>query len=208
MAKKKDSNIIPVGVGASIGAVSGAVASALTYPLDTWVAASQAKTLDKLKASIKSEGFRKALYSGMSLKTLKNFVGMGAALGTANALNNIYLSKKASANFPNINKDLKVNPKIKHKIQKAEPAEGTSTSTKAQPRWTPINAEARYTWANMDPKEKRFLNSLVSQFGPKVKEHNKNYLINKISKGADIEQLKKKTDRMIKKQTRQDTALF
>ena len=212
MKKQENSNVARNAAIGFVGGVSSAIVgepfNRAIDPLtsgnyDTYVAAKIGKgQVPKTRLQYAKWNIRK-IFTGegstlLGLKTIKHGVGWAAAIGTTTGIKHM-LDKRASSNYPNLNKDLKINPKIRHKVQKTTPTSKplTPTMKKTVSRWTPLSSEARFTWSNLDSSAKRSLNSLTKQFSKKVQNHNKNFMIYQAGKGNSIEKINKKTTRFL-----------
>jgi hypothetical protein len=127
------------------------------------------------------------------LKAIKMGATMGLTFGGIRVLRNL-LEKRAS-----IYTDFKLPPP---KFTAPAPQPTTISSKKPkQDRWTPINAEARFIWSHLEPQQKRLVNTVVRGMTPRVRTHNKDYIITALGKGRNFDALVKQL------QTNPDTVL-
>lgn len=181
--------------GTILGGLGGAIGTAVTQPLDSVTVRLQAEqSLPAANRTIKGvASFLKALKeestsmktwgSVVPLRMLKAGIGSAAIFGTYTALNQ--RTKKAS-----IYSDLKLNtPKfVKSKESKAK---STKPTNKKQ-RWTPLNSEARYVWSKLPREQKELVDTLIKHMSPRVRTHNKDYIIKELSKGKPLDLMAKK----------------
>lgn len=88
IAKEKKPSVAK---GLAFGGLAGGAATALTYPMDVRVTASQLNKLDKLKQVVREKkglSKLKPYYRGMGEKLGKNVLQMGLTFAIFNALKN------------------------------------------------------------------------------------------------------------------------
>jgi len=205
--------------GAAIGVATGVAGAVIPYPLDTFQRIKQMNPKDAKEFKTEIESLWKSspnpitaggkvvrrFYSALPEKILKNSLGFGVMVGTTNLLTNRLLADKRLEKIshrtgPSIGRDLKINYAIRHEpVEPKEKSPGKIKAKHVAHRWTPLSPEARLTWTNLSLKDKRGINGLVKDFGKKVQNHNKNFLIHRSGKGDTMDMMLKKTTNFIKR---------
>jgi hypothetical protein len=193
--KKRVSEFWPNMIG---GTISAGIGTAVTMPISNVAdrIGTQKKIVDatgKILQDAYNPTFREAMRDmiteakrpevwkkGLSIKTLKNALQLGVALGAGNLIAHKLRNKTA-----HIASDLKIPmPPMKAKVER-EPQ-----------RWTPIGPEQRMVWSKLTPTQKKTINLLFSEMPERVVHHNKDQVTAQLVKGRTFKQI---TDKIVQK---------